>query len=272
MPHDRYIAGNRKAWDIVAGKYAPEVDDHVDFLRSGGVSLLEIERRFLGDLSEWCRRAVHLQCSHGLDTLSLWNLGATEVVGLDLSSRMVEQAQRKSEALDAPARWIEADVLNAPTDLDGTADLVYTGKGALPWVADLERWADVVLRILKGGGVLYIFEGHPLDWVWEPEEDGYVLRSDGGNYVDRRPRPNRDFPGNAVARRALPGEMVPEAVEFQWTLGQIVTSLAGAGLRIVRLEEHPLQYWPRYGRMAEDTLHRLPHTFSLLAQKPEAGE
>ena len=33
-------------------------------------------------------RAVHLQCSHGLDTLSLWRLGAPSVVGLDFSERM----------------------------------------------------------------------------------------------------------------------------------------------------------------------------------------
>jgi SAM-dependent methyltransferase len=181
---------------------------------------------------------------------------------------MLAQACQKSESLDAPAQWIEADVLNTPTDLDGTADLVYTGKGALPWVMDLEQWAKVVLRILKSGGVLYIFEGHPLDWVWEPDENSYVPRSDGGDYFDQEPRPNRDFPGRAVGRRAPSVEEVPEAVEFQWTLGQIVTSLAEVGLRILKLEEHPLQFWPKYGHLEEPLLQRLPHTFSLLAKKP----
>lgn len=264
-----YTSGNRDAWDLVAGKYAAEVDEHVDMLQSGGVSLHEIERGFLGDLSDWCETAVHLQCSHGLDTLSLWNLGATRVVGLDLSSRMLAQARSKAARLDAPARWIEADVLAAPADLDETADLVYTGKGALPWVPNLGQWARVVRRILKAGAVLYIFEGHPLDWVWEPEEKNYVLRADGGDYFDSQPRPNRDFPGRAAARQAPPGKRVPEAVEFQWTLGQIVTSLVRVGLNIMRLEEHPVRYWPKYGRMTEDLLNRLPHTFSLLAKKPE---
>lgn len=267
MPHDDLIANNRRAWDLVAGKYASEVDRHVQFLRAGRVSLLEVERALLDGLWDRCERAVHLQCSHGLDTLSLWNLGADQVVGLDLSGRMLEQARAKSDALGAPARWIEADVLDAPADLDGTADLVYTGKGALPWVADLDRWARVVRRILKPGGVLYLFEGHPLDWVWEPAEDRYVLRADGGDYFHRTPRSNRDFPASAIARRTSPGEPAPEATEFQWTLGRIVTRLAGVGLRIVRLEEHPTRYWPRFPQIPEELLDRMPHTFSLLADR-----
>ena len=36
---------------------------------------------------------------------------------------------------------------------DATADLVYTGKGALIWMPDLARWADEVARLLRPGGV-----------------------------------------------------------------------------------------------------------------------
>ena len=85
----------------------------------------------LGDLHGRCRRAIHLQCAGGRDTLSLWNLGADEVVGVDLSPRMIELAERLTAATGAPARWFRADVLDTPAELDGTADLVYTGRGSL---------------------------------------------------------------------------------------------------------------------------------------------
>lgn len=263
--------GNRRAWDLVAEKYAADLERDVRFLGAGGVGLLEVERSFLGALSGWCERAVHLQCSHGLDTLSLWNLGAEEVVGLDTSARMLDQARRKAELLDAPATWIQTDVLEPPDALHGTADLVYTGKGALPWIRDLEAWGRVVARLLKEGGRLYLFEGHPLDWVWEPDAPGYELRSDGGDYFFEGSRANRDFPASAVARPVRAGDDVPEAVEWQWTLGQIVTSIARAGLRLERLQEHPDGYWPKYRAMPQEVAARLPHTFSLLARKPESG-
>lgn len=263
---------NRRAWDLAAAKYEADLQQHVRFLREGGISLLDVERSFLGDLSGWCERAIHLQCSHGLDTLSLWNLGAEEVVGLDVSSRMLAQAERKAKSLGAPASWIEAEVLESPHELDGTADLVYTGKGALPWVADLEAWGQVVARLLKRGGLLYLFEGHPLDWVWEPEASGFELRSDEGDYFFRGPRVNRDFPASAVARAVPAGQDVPEAVEWQWTLGEVVTSVARAGLRVQRLEEHSDQYWPRYAAMPEGVANRLPHTFSLLARERDGRQ
>lgn len=260
---------NRRAWDLAAAKYEGDLERDVRFLREGGVSLMEVERSFVGDLSGCCRRAIHLQCSHGLDTLSLWNLGAAEVVGLDVSSRMLAQAERKAELLDAPATWIRADVLEAPSELDGTADLLYTGKGALPWIADLDAWGRVVARLLARGGMLYVLEGHPLDWVWEPDASSYELRSDGGDYFFEGGRVNRDFPASAVARALPAGDEPPEAVEWQWTLGRIVTSVARAGLRVESLQEHPDPYWPKYRSMPAEVADRLPHTFSLVARKPE---
>jgi hypothetical protein len=58
-------------------------------------------------------------------------------------------------------RYGVGSVIGGLISLNGTADLVYTGKGALPWVMDLERWAAVIERLLKPGGRLFVFEGAP---------------------------------------------------------------------------------------------------------------
>lgn len=258
---------NEEAWDLVAAKYAPELERDVELLRSGGSTLLSPEAEILGPLLRECGRAIHLQCSHGTDALSLWNLGAREVVGLDLSARMLSLARRKTELLGAPATWHHADVLAPPDALAGTADLVYTGKGALPWVLDLTVWAGVVARLLAPGGHLYVFEGHPLNWVWSPEAADVRLRADG-DYFARSARANADFPGRFLERAAAPGAPPARAFERQWTLGEIVTALAGAGLALVRLDEHPEQFWPQFPHVPPDQLRRLPHTFSLLMRSP----
>ena len=59
-----------QAWDAVAKKYEQEVKEDVELLRKGGSNLLEPEKEVLGDISGWCKRAIHLQCAGGKDTLS----------------------------------------------------------------------------------------------------------------------------------------------------------------------------------------------------------
>jgi SAM-dependent methyltransferase len=263
---------NERAWDIVArSKYARDVDGDVAFLKASGTSLTEHEQRLLGDLAPWCGRAIHLQCSHGLDTLSLWKLGAREVIGVDISESMLALAERKAQLLGAPATWIHSNVLTVPAELNGTADLVYTGKGALPWVMDLERWAATIERLLKPGGRLFVFEGHPLNWVWEPEASEFKLRADGGDYFGAEPRANRDFPASSLEQEAALASPAPRARERQWTLGEVVTRLAEAGLTLERMEEYAEQYWPLFRAIPEAMIQRLPHTFSLCMRKAQAA-
>jgi SAM-dependent methyltransferase len=260
------LRSTEAAWDRAAIKYRADVERDVEFLRGNGVSLSPNEIRVLGDVAN-CSVAVHLQCSHGLDALSLLNLGVREVVGVDLSSEMLSQAERKSKLLGARARWVRAAVLDIPNELDGIADLVYTGKGALPWVADLEQWARSVHRVLRPGGRLFLHEGHPLNWILDTEASVHRLRADGRGYFDRAPRINDDFPARATEHYSSPGDEVPKAWEYQWTIGAVVTALADAGLRVERLEEHREHFWPQFRHIPDGELQRAPHSYSLLALK-----
>lgn len=269
---------NRRAWELTAEKYAEQVDAHVEMLERGEAALDPEELEHLGDLSS-CSRAIHLCCSHGLDALSLLQLGADEVVGVDISVRMLEQARAKAERLAVPARWIRSDILellDGHPELAGTFDLVYTGKGALPWMSDIERWAGVVEGLLRPGGTLFVFEGHPLDVLWTFGDESYRLRP-GADYFARGPVVTEGFPRTAVERRWTPrgasgGTSEPPVVrEFQWTVGEVVTAVAGAGLRVDVLEEYPRPYWNRFSDMDPDSISRLPHTFALRAHKSPEG-
>jgi ubiquinone/menaquinone biosynthesis C-methylase UbiE len=259
------VRSTEAAWDRVAEKYRAELDEDIVFLRSGGVNIAAHEVRLLGDLSG-CRVAVHLMCSHGQDALSLLNLGVEEVIGVDRSREMLALAARKSELLGARASWLHADVLDLPVQLDACADLVYTGKGALPWVTDLSRWAQGIARLLRPRGRLYVYEGHPLNWVWDGTVATHQLRDDGRGYFDRTPRANDDFPASAVNRYTQTNEQAPKAWEYQWTLGEVVTALCEAGLLIERVEEHAQQFWPKLRAIPKAEMLRLPHSFSVLAR------
>src|SRR5260221_6159892 len=169
---------NRAAWDEAAERYERWLPEAIELIRSGGTTLLPPELELIGDLHGRCRRAIHLQCAAGRDTLSLWNLGADEVVGVDYSPRMLKLAEELTRAVGAPARWIESDVLDTPHELDGTADLLYTGRGSLIWLQDLDAWAAVLQRLLSPTGRLVLFEGPPAAWLVHPDEDGNWIATD----------------------------------------------------------------------------------------------
>jgi SAM-dependent methyltransferase len=255
------------AWNVAAAIYERDEEDDITLLRSGSNSLLSPERRFLHDLNIWCERAIHLQCAGGTDTLSLWKMGAGEVVGVDISEKMIAVAQRKSKVLCAPARWYCCDVLDTPHELDNSADLVYTGRGALPWIMDIQAWAGVVARVLKPGGRLYVFEGHPLDWVWDMGATTYQLSSQTGNYFSEAVVTDRGWPlfSDPIQEHANKDRF--HVHERQWTLGEIMNSLIETGLRLERFEEHRDLFWNQFPHLPAELLGRLPHTFSLLMRK-----
>ena len=242
-------------WNETADWYGRRND--LELLRTGGSTLFPHERAILGDLDSWCRRAIHLQCSHGADALSLLNEGASEVIGIDISESLLAYAREKAKALNANAKWVRADILETPHDLDGTADLVYTGKGAIAWMMDLDAWAKVVARLLKPGGKFFLYEGHPLDWVWDETADTYVLDATFGDYFSTKLRTSLFTAKTASSPKYR-----------QWTLAQTINSLIAAGLVIDRLMEYPEHFWNHHPNISQDTSRRLPHTFAVLAHKP----
>jgi hypothetical protein len=56
------------------------------------------------------------------------------------------------------------------------------------------------------------------------------------------------------------------AVEWQWTLGQIIDAVISAGLEVRHVGEHAEPFWRPQGTDAAAWLGRLPNSFSLLAR------
>ncbi len=258
---------NRTAWNEAAAHYADTQEERIQFLRDGGTNFQPPEYSYLAGLGDWCRRAIHLQCAGGTDTLSLWNLGAKEVVGVDISDDMIAVARAKSNALNAPALWYCCDILDTPHTLDGTADLVYTGRGALNWLHDMNGWASVVSRLLAPGGRLYVFEGHPLSWIWDSEASDLRLDPAYGDYFQTTAQANQGWGPTYVGELSKPKEQLSQKYESQKTFGQIINPLLHAGLRLEKIDEHPDEYWDAFPHLPDTIKSKLPNTFSLLMRK-----
>ena len=260
---------NRDAWNEGAAYYTARVDETIAFIRAGQSNLHPLERAMLGPLQEWCDTAIHLQCASGRDTLSLWVEGARQVVGLDISDVMIENARRTADALGAPARWVRCDVLEAPGDLDGTADLVYTGRGALNWVQDIGGWAAVVARMLKPGGVVSIFDEHPTAWLFRVDTE--ELEVEPGVDYFRTAWETQGWSAEYIGVLDRPAAELAVKYDRMWPLGDIFGALSAAGLVVEQLGEHAESYWNAFPRLAEVYRGRIPQTFTMLARKPRPG-
>ncbi len=187
---------------------------------------------------------VHLQCHIGTDTLSLHRLGA-QVTGLDFSPAALGVAAGLATDCGADIDWTESEVYDAVDVLGAKRfDLVYTGIGALCWLPDIAEWARVVAGLLRPGGRLFIREGHPMLWsLSDPREDQllvvefpYFEVEGGTTFVETDTYVEVDGPVQS-----------PESVSFNHGLGEILTAVADAGLRLDSFTEHTSVPWNPLG-------------------------
>jgi SAM-dependent methyltransferase len=244
---------NEQFWDAsTPGKM--EVESYpLDEFRAGESTLFDHEHEELGDVSG--KSVLHLQCNNGLETLSLAREGA-DAVGVDISAESLRYARELAEEAGLDAEFVRCNVYDVPETVDREFDVVYTSRGVLVWLPDLEAWADVIADSLADDGIFYLFEGHPLVHVFD--DDLRVTRS----YFDNRPSRQAAADFGADEEHYL----------TRHTLGDVVTALASAGLRIEFVHEFPFDYWYRWEGMVEDANGRytlpdeeIPLSFSIRA-------
>lgn len=265
---------NRALWDERAPAHAGSPDYAVDQLVADPGALSDVVRfdlPRLGDIAG--TRAVHLQCHIGTDTLSLARLGA-RVTGLDFSPASISIARGIAARAGVDIEYVESDVYSAASTLgcDGF-DLVYTGVGALVWLPDIRRWAETVAALLRPGGRLFLREGHPVLWaVDEQRTDAIVL---GYPYFEHAEPMRFDASETYVDTDAVFAHT--ESREWNHGLGEIVTAVLDAGLRLTMLVEHDSVPWDALpGRMhdtdgewrLDEHGERLPLSYTLQAVKP----
>lgn len=231
----------RESWNIATRNHNKHKGDQAAFFRAGGDVLFPEELELLGELTG--KSVVHLQCNSGQDTLGLARRGA-EVLGVDFSDEAVGFARALSEASGIGAEFVESEVVTWLNSTERRFDLAFSSYGVVGWLPDLRSWANGVARVLKPGGAFVYVEFHPLVWSFGP---GFMANKD--DYFEEQPfrEPVGDYvAASGEALGAVVGEGAVETVEnhvpataYQYGVGQVVTALAEAGLRLEVLREYP---------------------------------
>lgn len=270
MSTDQHKQANLNLWNEWAVIHEKSASYDVEGFKAGKTSLHSLELEEVGEVAD--KSLLHLQCHFGKDTLSWARLGAT-VTGVDFSDKAIDIARRLSDELRIPAAFILSDLYGLPDVLSGQFDIVFTSYGVLSWLPDIRRWAQIVAHFLKPAGLFYIVEFHPFAYVFD----------DGAETPDLKLRyPYFSRPGalefddsSSYADREAP---VSQHIHYEWDhrLGEIVTALIEAGLRIEFLHEFPYSVYLQlpFMQQCEDGYYRLskgdgtiPLMFSIKAVK-----
>ncbi|MGE0723151.1 MAG: class I SAM-dependent methyltransferase [Alphaproteobacteria bacterium] len=267
------FAVNRRNWDARAALHRADATGsyQVAAFLAGDDRLHAIEDGELGDVHG--KRLLHLQCHFGLDTLRLARRGAI-VTGLDFSPVAIAAAEALARDVGLhDARFVCANVYDAPRVIAPGFDVVFTTWGTICWLPDIAGWARVVATMLAPGGFLYFADAHPSFMMLEQVGDRLVPTYPPGTPVDR--------PLTFNAAQTYTGDTMPEDSRqtYEWlhSISGIVGALIDAGLAIEFLHEHTVLPWSAFSLCmpAGDRLWRLPDempaiplALSIRARKP----
>ncbi len=257
-----YIEANKQSWGAIAREHYEAFRKR---LAENTSTLSRVQIEELGDIRG--KSLIHLQCNTGADTISLARMGA-KVTGVDLVPENIAYARQLAADFGIhEARFIESNVLEIMDKHHERYDIVFTTEGVLCWLPDLHLWARNVRHLLADGGFLYVLDSHPFYMIWDEARLPELVVK----YPYFRKTADEDGWIGGYASKGKP------ATNYSWmyTMGEIVTALAQAGLHIEWLHEFDWLYFKMpAGKQVKDGEEgwifpehkgKLPYTFSLKA-------
>ncbi len=177
-------------------------------------------------------------------------------------------ARELAAELGIAARFERGNVYDAADLLRSRYDVVYTSWGVLGWLPDINAWAQVVVDLLRPGGLLYLAEFHPFIWVHDDDlrdvvhpwnSAGVAIETEeSGTYAD---------PTAPLQLR-----------EYGWNhgTGELISALLDAGLVLERYTEIDYSPYPCFPDMVEEAPgefvtrrwgRRVPYGYALVARR-----
>ncbi|MGC6430135.1 MAG: class I SAM-dependent methyltransferase [Jejuia sp.] len=223
-----FFETNKATWNEKVKVHSQSDMYAMEAFKKGKSSLMPYELEALGDVSG--KSLLHLQCHFGQDTLSWSRLGA-KCTGVDLSDEGIKVAKQLNEELGLDAEFICCNVLDTSEYVKEQFDIVFTSYGVIGWLPDLKPWGKMIAERLKSGGTFFMAEFHPIVWMFD--------------YLEEKPIMKYGYMQDEVIYEEYEGTYADEdskmvSREYGWNhgLGEVVSALTEAGLRIEYLKEY----------------------------------
>lgn len=223
-----YFGTNKETWEKKVPIHAESSFYDVPSFLNGKSSLNSYELDALGDVNG--KSLLHLQCHFGQDTLSWARMGAL-ATGVDISEEAITLSRKLNKQLGLSAEFVCCNVLDTSIHIKEQFDVVFTSYGVIGWLPDLKPWALVIAERLKSGGTFYMVEFHPIVWMFDYTGDRPVMK-----YGYNQDEPiYEEYEGTYAQPHAT---MISKEYGWNHGLGEVVTALIDAGLKVEFLREH----------------------------------
>ena len=256
-----YTEINRNMWEISAGIY--QADGFENALRRVQdptfTTFDEIEEAIFKTLIDVAKKnVIQIGCNNGTEIICLKKNGANRCVGLDISSKFIEQARQLANASGQSVDFVCANIYDNQEKYYNQFDLVYITVGVLGWMPDISTFFQIVNKLLIKDGQVFIYEQHPILGMFNPEPPHKMVAS----YFQKEP---------------FKDEIIPEYIDksglskatsywFPYTISDIINSCITHGLQLTHFEEYAKDLSDTYKRLENDTI-QLPMSFTLIAKK-----
>jgi len=211
---------------------AQNVYDNADFF--GGYGRLDRSVHGLAGAPEWPllrsmlpdihgMRVVDLGCGYGWFCRWAAENGTGEVLGLDISEKMLERARADTGNVAITYRRTDLEALSLPP---AACDLVYSSL-AFHYVEDAGQLYRTIHDALVPGGRLVFSTEHPV--FMASGRPGWMTTDDG----------DRTWPVDhySAEGRRTTHWLGADVVKYHRTMATTINLLIGAGFRILRVEE-----------------------------------
>jgi SAM-dependent methyltransferase len=193
------------------------------------------------------RDIAQFNCNNGRETISIKKMGAASAVGFDISSAFIEQA----------------DIYEIDETFNEKFDLLIITSGALCFMPDLKEYIKVARRVLRKGGVLNIYDCHPIVDMFEMDRDrGDKPLQFVRSYFDKTPISHTsglDYVGGTTYD-------AKEIFYFHYTMADIINEIIHAGFQVTNLKETAEDLSQAYTKVAADPITP-PLSFMVTAAK-----
>lgn len=173
------------------------------------------------------KRVLDIGCGAGQMSRYFADNGATYVLGVDISSNMINLAQNSTTQQNVKYKILAMEYLE---QLNEKFDIAFSSL-AFNYVEDFDKLIKDLSNLLVEGGTLLFSQEHPLTTSFikvDKEMDNYI------EYKNKRYYLLSDY--NNVGKRNLIWN-IDGAIKYHRNFSTIINTLALAGFKIIQAEE-----------------------------------
>jgi 2-polyprenyl-3-methyl-5-hydroxy-6-metoxy-1,4-benzoquinol methylase len=252
------VAWNQGPYEAWTSRYGTPAEAAAR-IASNPAARLSTLHSWIGDIQG--KKVVNLLGSHGSKAVAMALLGAQATV-VDIASENARYAKELAKAAGVELNYIVSDVLELREDeLTGDYQVVLMEFGILHYFIDLLPLMKIISKLLGPGGRLVLQDFHPITTK--------LISSRGTTQTIRKHKVDGDYFDISIEEvevpylKFLPVDKQKDLKKTKlrrWTLGEIVTSVAEAGLFIEVLKEEP--------NLSSELFDKgIPKTFTLVAKR-----